>query len=264
MEFSVMTYNLRVDIPNDRLNAWSFRQEKVVKMIEKHKPIIIGTQEGLLYMLEALEENLPEYEWIGEGRRGGKRDEYCAIFYQKQLLQVVDNGQFWLSEQPLVANSISWESDFPRICTWVRFRFLADPMQQFIVYNTHLDHISQKARENGIHLILEKIKEHQEKTNLPIILMGDFNSTPENNVIRFLHGTQPIHNVVTELRDAYEKLQGQLGSTYHAFEGVKDGEPIDYIFVTNNIQVLETKIDRDKIENSFPSDHYPVITRVQL
>jgi endonuclease/exonuclease/phosphatase family metal-dependent hydrolase len=263
MVLKVMTFNLRVDVPQDGSNAWGNRAKKVTQLINNHQPTIIGTQEGLLRMIKEIEEDLPDYRWIGEGRRGGMADEFCAILYDEKKLDIIEIGQFWLSEQPDTPNSISWESNFPRICTWGHFRS-KDDGTEWIVYNTHLDHISQAARENGIHLIWKRISEHYDKKKIPIILTGDFNSEPANPVVRFLRGETSIGNETADLQDAFTVLNGPVGMTFHHFNGGIEGEPIDYIFASPEIKVLKTVVDRRKVDNAYPSDHYPVISTLEV
>lgn len=264
MELKVMTFNLRVHVPQDGINAWSHRSAKVAEVFRKYQPEIAGTQEGLLFMLKDIENSSSDYSWVGEGRRGGEKDEYCAIFYNHHVLELVKKGQFWLSETPEVPNSISWNSDYPRICTWAAFQYKKQPDKKFIVYNTHLDHISQDARENGMYLIWETIQKHQSEMNLPFILMGDLNSTPDNNVIRFLRGFEKINGVETDLQDVYTNLTEPVGSTFHAFEGITEGDPIDYIFLSRDITNVKTIVDKNKIDGGYPSDHYPVIANLKI
>jgi endonuclease/exonuclease/phosphatase family metal-dependent hydrolase len=263
MVLTVMTFNLRVDVPRDGSNAWGNRAKKVNQLINNHQPTFIGTQEGLLRMIKEIEEDLTDYRWIGEGRRGGMADEFCAIFYHDKKLDVVEKGQFWLSEQPDTPNSISWESDFPRICTWGHFR-LKNEDTEFIVFNTHLDHISQDARESGIHLIWKRISEHYDRKQIPIILTGDLNSEPANTVVRFLRGEASIMNETVNLQDAFKVLKEPVGRTFHHFNGGTEGEPIDYIFAGPEIKMLKTNVDRRKIDNAYPSDHYPVISTLEI
>ncbi|MGM0865698.1 MAG: endonuclease/exonuclease/phosphatase family protein [Bacillota bacterium] len=263
MVLKVMTFNLRVDVPQDGSNTWGNRAKKVTQLINNHQPAIIGTQEGLLRMIKDIEEDLPDYRWIGNGRRGGMADEFCAIFYHDKKLDVVEKGQFWLSEQPDTPNSISWESDFPRICTWGHFRFKNDGTE-FIVYNTHLDHISQEARENGIHLIWKRLLNHYDKKKIPVILTGDFNSEPANPVVRFLRGEAAIMDETVNLQDAFMVLNEPIGRTFHGFNGGTEGEPIDYIFASPGIKVLQTDVDRRTVDNVYPSDHYPIISTLEI
>lgn len=264
MKLSVMTFNLRVDLGVSERDRWECRIKKISKIINENSPLIFGTQEGLFRMLEDIKDNLEGYDWIGEGREEGRDGEYCAIFYNIKKLILIDKGQFWLSESPEQPGSVSWESACPRICTWAHFKFSEDDNKEFIVYNTHLDHISQKAREEGIKLIVNKIKEMKSQKNLPAILMGDFNSTPENTVVKFLRGEVMLENQRDNFIDSYSLLDGDIGITFHDFKGGEKGEPIDFIFVTPEIKMLEVAIKREKIYGGYPSDHYPLIAQVEI
>lgn len=256
-----MTFNLRVNNPEDGENAWPYRVSGVSKVIKSNHPMIIGTQEGLISMLSDLQECIPEYAMIGSGRGGGTEDEHCAIFYKKNEVGLTDQGQFWLSETPEEANSVSWETACPRICTWGEFYLLKNPTRKFLVFNTHLDHVSQTAREQGIRLVWAKMNAALEKS-LPVILTGDLNATPENKTIQFLRGADFISGQKTDLIDAYAVLKYSPGATFHDFKGGSDGEPIDYIYTSRDVNVLETKVDRSVIDGGYTSDHYPVMAEL--
>ncbi|WP_349408487.1 endonuclease/exonuclease/phosphatase family protein [Pseudalkalibacillus sp. SCS-8] len=259
MELKAMTFNLRVDLPQDGKNAWAHRKDKVKHMLGKHRPLIIGTQEGTLPMLKDISHLLPDYQWLGEGRRGGLEDEFCAIFYRGEELEVLNSGQFWLSEQPDVPGSISWDSDFPRICTWAYFQSKIHRQESFLHFNTHLDHVSQQAREKGIQLILEKIQQLHAKEGVPVILTGDFNAEPDQKAIRYID--EYVSDTLT-LQDAFSQITP--GKTFHSFEGGFKGKPIDYIFTTPDVHILSTEIDRSEVNGGYPSDHYPVLTTLQI
>jgi hypothetical protein len=55
-------------------------------------------------------------------------------------------------------------------------------------------------------------------------------------------------------------------STYHAFTGRREGDRIDFIFVSDSpkVTVLNAYIDRSNEGGRFPSDHFPVIATVQV
>lgn len=144
---TVMTLNLRLDVESDGENAWPHRVDAVADTISHSGAEIVGTQEGLPHMLAELDQRLPDYSRIGEPRRDG--DESCAIWYRHELMNVVEWGQFWLSETPDIRESVSWGSSFPRICTWALFCWSKQPTRRIRVYNTHLDHVSREARQNG-------------------------------------------------------------------------------------------------------------------
>lgn len=264
MIFKIMTFNLRYNNFADGNNAWPYRIEKVIKIINDNNPLIIGTQEGLSSMLNELDPSLSNYNRIGAGRMGGVKGEYSAIFYKKTKLEVLNHGQFWLSKTPSEVASISWGSSLPRICTWGHFRFINHPQKEFVCYNTHLDHFSQEAREKGIILIWKKMMKLKTHKKLPLILMGDLNSKPKETVVNFLRGNLVIDGLHSDLVDVYSEMKGRLGTTFHDFSGKIAGEPIDYIFVTPDITILSTKIDTRMILGGYPSDHFPVVTELSL
>ncbi|WP_208588620.1 endonuclease/exonuclease/phosphatase family protein [Gracilibacillus suaedae] len=264
MQLKVMSFNLRVNIPEDGINAWKYRKAIVTNILQNHHPGVFGIQEGLLSMIKDIETNLPEYWWIGDDRRGGNEDEYCAIFYDHQKLECIDKGQFWLSNTPEIPNSISWESDFPRVCTWGHFRCKHDIDREFIMYNTHLDHISQLARENGIALIIDRVRKHTEDCQVPNILTGDLNSEPNNVVVRFLRGEETLQGQTPHLQDSFKVVNSKPGQTFHKFSGGINGEPIDYIFCTPECKVLSADVDRSQIDGNYASDHYPIIVTLEL
>lgn len=261
---NVMTFNLRFHTPVDGLNAWSLRKHRTAGMIRKHMPHLVGTQEGLHGMLKDLEEQLPEYGWIGTGREGAGKGEHCAILYRKNSVIVHDSGQFWLSDAPETPASKSWDSSLPRICTWARFSFAASPGSELLFYNTHLDHLGQTAREKGAALIWQSLRARSAEYALPAVLTGDFNAHPDNPAIRFLRGEQPMDGERARMVDAYSLLS-EAGGTFHGFKGGTDRQaPIDYIFATPDVELLSVEIDRSRIDRRYPSDHYPVIAQVRL
>ena len=115
-----------------------------------------------------------------------------------------------------------WDAVYNRLCTWVLLE-TDKKERQFMVFNTHFDHKGVKARTESAKLILRKIKELN-KSNLPIILTGDFNLTPEQTPIAFL---------TSELKDprsiSKEKPYGPSG-TFNNFDFIflsTGGGPVD-------------------------------------
>jgi Metal-dependent hydrolase len=264
VKLPVMTFNLRTESGTSAKHAWESRSERAAEVIRQFGPLLLGTQEGSRSMLELLKEKLKGFRYIGQGRDGGTNGEYSAIFYDSSLLDVVEEGQFWLSEQPDVPGSKSWDAAFPRICTWAQFQSIEQPAHQWLVFNTHLDHIGQQAREEGILLIAGAIGRMRAHTGLPAVLMGDLNAAPDNPVIRFLCGEVTLKGYKMQLRNAFEAAAARPGATYHNFEGGEEGEPIDYIFATEEIRISQVQIVRSKVNGQFPSDHYPVAAVLEM
>lgn len=61
---------------------------------------------------------LDRYAYIGVGRDDGKEQgEYAAIFYNKERIELLENGDFWLAEQTDSPQK-GWDAACIRICTW--------------------------------------------------------------------------------------------------------------------------------------------------
>jgi endonuclease/exonuclease/phosphatase family metal-dependent hydrolase len=260
-----MSFNLRYNTPNDGENRWENRVDRAAQLVKDHDPLIVGTQEGYHVMLTDLQERLEAYAWVGQGRMGEHENEHCAVYFRKDQLEVLKQGQFWLSETPSVPASKSWDSMLPRICTWVQFRVRASG-KCFLVYNTHLDHYGPQARELGAQLIWEQIEAHHKELGLPVILMGDMNSHPGDDPIRLFRGEQlDVQGRRSWLKDGYSSLvDGPIGLTAHSFEGGAEGQPIDYIFVSPETEVRSIQVDRRMIDGRYPSDHYPVVAQLHM
>ncbi|MFB5662539.1 endonuclease/exonuclease/phosphatase family protein [Alteribacillus sp. HJP-4] len=250
----IMTFNLRVHIKEDGADAWPNRVLSAAKLIQESGAAVIGVQEARRSMLEDLQKELPHYSWIGRSRSEESLDEHCAVFYNDNALQLETQDTFWLSDTPEVPASVSWDASFPRICTWAKFKHLKNQQSSFYVFNTHLDHVGETARINGVRLIQNFIGSQNYS---PFIVLGDFNAKPASPAIQQLDKTEPT------FLNTFGSQQN-IGKTFHDFKGGDGGEPIDYIFVSNDISYLPAEILRNKIDGRFPSDHYPVITSVQL
>ncbi len=258
MKLTVMTFNLRVNTPIDGLNIWPNRSDRVIEAIKDADPDILGTQEGTLAMLNDLDKALPGYSRIGRGRMDSgqnETDEYCAIYYKNDKFQVAEQGQFWLSETPETPGSISWDSSYPRICTWGRLTSKQEPGKQLLANNTHYDHLGQHAREESSRLMLEHMAAKTADTKLPLILTGDFNVHPDNQALMMLQ-----HN----LQSAYNVMDKPPGRTFHEYMGGYDGEPIDYIFTSANVKLKSAYVDTKQRNHGYPSDHYAVIANIEI
>jgi endonuclease/exonuclease/phosphatase family metal-dependent hydrolase len=254
----IMTYNIRYDNVNDGKNQWSKRKEFLSNQIAYNEVDIFGIQEGLHHQVIYLDSVFVDYNYIGVGRDDGKtKGEYSAIFYNSKKFKVIKENTFWLSETPNEI-SVGWDASMERICTYGLFETLATK-QQFFVFNTHFDHIGTAARFNSAELILQKINELN-PDNLPVLVMGDFNLTPE---------TEPIQVLSKELNDSKNISKLKPFGPKGTFNGFKFNEPvtarIDYIFTSkNNISVKKYAVLSDSKDCKYPSDHLPVFVEIKL
>ena len=254
---SIMTYNIKLDYPKKGKNSWDNRQAFMTNQIKFHAPNVMGVQEALPNQMKDLDSLLPNYKFIGVGRDDGRNQgEYSAIFYNSQILKVVKNGTFWLSETPDEV-SMGWDAVCNRVCTYGEFENIKTG-QRFLVFNTHFDHVGETAKRESVHLVLGKIKELNIE-GLPVVLMGDFNLEPDTENIK------KITEVLADSKSISNLVFGPKG-TWNGFNFEKPvTRRIDYIFVSEeNISVIKYAVLSDSWDAKYPSDHLPVIAELEL
>ena len=256
----VMTFNIRFNNPADSLDAWPHRREGVAALIRFHDPDLVGLQEAQRNQLDDFERLLPGYAWFGLPRAdGGPTDEYSAILYRPDRLELLGHGTFWLSETPDVAGSRGWDADLPRIATWGRFhdRSTGDTL---IHLNTHFDHLGERARAESARLLKRRLAEIA--GDLPVVVTGDFNAPPDSEPIRILtESSAPLRLV--DARELSSEPPYGPNSTWNAFREVEPGRRIDFVFVGNGVRVLEHAVLSETLPSGrFPSDHLPVLAEV--
>ena len=246
----VVSYNIRYDNSQDGENQWDIRKETLASYLLKSSPDIIGMQEVLNNQLADLSNLLKEYKYVGVGREDGKtKGEYSPIFYRKSKLKVLMSSTFWLSETPQKI-SVGWDAALERICTYALF-IDRKSKKHFWVFNTHFDHLGQKARSESVNLILEQIS-ILNVNDYPILITGDLNLTPE---------TLPIKKFQSNLNDVLSdlNLNDPKYGTFNGFDITKDANRrIDYIF-QKGFRVLSAEhlwIITPK--GLWASDHHPV------
>jgi endonuclease/exonuclease/phosphatase family metal-dependent hydrolase len=270
----VMSFNVRGSFHDaTRKNAWRNRAPLNVATIKRCAPDVIGLQESQRGNLATYRRHLPRYTQI-RGPRYGNAFPYDsnAILYDRERVRPLDTGGFWLSETP-EKHSRSWGTRVARSATWALFT-LTNTSLSILHLNTHLDHVSARARREGSKLIVEKITEVSDRTGeIPaIILTGDFNARPDS----------ATHKNLTEagFTDTYLAAgheEDQSAHTFHAFKGTsyRDKHPargprrIDWILLKDPRGRLKTEshgIIRDDGEETglYPSDHYPIVADFRL
>jgi endonuclease/exonuclease/phosphatase family metal-dependent hydrolase len=257
-QMNVISYNIRYNNPGDGINAWPNRIDMVTSLLQFHEADIFGLQEALSDQIKDIEVRMPGFKWFGTGREDGKEGgEFSPIFYNSEIFDLLDNGQFWLSETPDTPSK-GWDAALNRICTWGKF-IPKNGGNSFYVFNTHFDHIGDTARARSAILIGEKIKELTAGQRSPVIVTGDFNLTPE---------TLPVVLMKRELKDSYDITQqppyGPVG-TFNEFRWnspLKDR--IDYIFVNDLVTIHKYGVLTDSRDQRYPSDHLPVLVRLSF
>ena len=265
----VGSYNIRMS-PGDRgtENDWDLRRNDLVNLVKKMDLDAFGMQEVCPDQAQYLREKLSEFEFVGDHREADRKSgEASPVFYRKSRFDAEKRGTFWLSESPDVPASKSWNTCCTRVCSYLILKDRATG-KRFCFANTHTDHVSAEAREKGMLLIIERMKEFGK--GAPIVFTGDHNCCYDEPPAR------AVRKMLKDSRDITETKDPGPRNTFQGFGKYKDGPInrrgetkdycIDYIYVSDGTRVLDFETHDDKRPGTdlYPSDHYPVTATIIL
>ena len=266
----VGSYNIRLS-PGDKgtPHAWELRKGDLVDLVRKMDLDAFGMQEVCPDQAQYLREQLPEFAFVGDHREADRKSgEASPVFYRKSRFEAEKSGTFWLSETPDVPASKSWNTCCTRVCSYL---ILKDKVtgKRFCFANTHTDHVSELAREKGMLLIVERMKDFG--AGSPIVFTGDHNCRYDDAP------AVAVRKVLKDGRDVTESSVRGPRNTFQGFGKYKDGPVdkngktykdycIDYIYVSDGTRVLDFTTHDDKRPGTdlYPSDHFPVTATIVL
>ena len=258
-KLNVMSFNMLFEHvkPAQEERQWVNRLPNAVEFFSQYRPDVVGTQELQTFQVREFVAQ-SGYGWVGgslsRGNREGDKSENEAIFYRKDKLEVLDEGNIWFSETPDKPGSFSWGMKYPRMCTWAKFRERSSG-KVFYVLNSHfyVDADKEDARLEAARIVMDKVREALK--DAPVICTGDFNGLVENASIQYLLRD----GVLKDARVMVKKPEGPEGS-FHGFRrNFVPSRRIDHIFVSDNVKVKSYRIIDDQIKTyRYISDHLPV------
>jgi len=289
----VGTYNIRLS-PADKgtPNAWNERKADMVALLKGLDLDAGGLQEVCPDQAQYLRENMPEYEFVGEHREADRvSGEASPVFFRRSRFAAEKSGTFWLSETPDVPGLKGWDAAHPRVCSYLVLREKSTG-RRFCFANTHTDHKSALAREQGMLLIIERMKDFG--GGAPIIFTGDHNcreteapavavsallknailaaETTPDGPWRTFNGWEWREKELLSsdaLKLGPDVRNAVLGSPDGLSQGggydrSGDWPRIDYIYVSPGVRVLDYKTVGDVRPGTrlYPSDHFPVVATV--
>lgn len=256
------TFNIRLQNDGDEKAGygWSVRRDRVADYISRNHIDIIGLQEVLHSQLKDLLNRLPDYDYVGVGRTdGATKGEYSPVFFLKEKFDVLEKGNFWLSETPDVPGSVGWDAALERIASYAKLRDKASG-KIFMAVNTHFDHVGVTARRESAKLIMKKIQEIVGEQ--PAVVTGDFNVTEDDEAYETMTSAQTLNGKPLKCKflDAYHMTPNHTGTayTFHNFCRIPplECEKIDFIFITPTIRVKHSHIEVPN-PKAMLSDHNP-------
>lgn len=291
----VATYNIRLATGDKgTANAWEERRDALVDLVRRLDLDAGGLQEVRPEQMAFLRERLPEFEFVGE-HRGADRisDEASPVFYRKSRFEAERSGTFWLSETPEVPGVKGWGAACPRVCSYLVLHDKSTG-KRFCFANTHTDHKSALAREKGMLLVIDRMKEFG--AGAPIVFTGDHNcretEAPAIAVSKILKNA--LYETETPPKGPWRTFSGwhwrdteystvdalKLPATVrNARKGSPDadkdkngghvwedcGARIDYIYVSPGVRVIDytTVAEARPGKKLYPSDHFPVVATIK-
>ncbi len=270
-DISVMTFNIRYGTAKDGPNSWENRKSILLDCLEKYKPDILAVQESMDFQIDAINQYMPGWKAIGVGRYHNFQEpsrphesmggESCKILFDSSKFELIEQGTYWHSDTPDVPASKTWGNSLPRITTWGIFRNV-ESRKEFVVMNTHC-HSGEPYVSNTAILIMRKWREIA--GDRPTILLGDFNLGPDSNTHALFCGKSGPSDLRGTFRDCWQELNKpeEEAGTGHGFTGTKEQRRIDWILVTPDFKIANIEIIYYNENGQFPSDHYPVMARLQ-
>jgi endonuclease/exonuclease/phosphatase family metal-dependent hydrolase len=262
----VLTCNIRITGLSEDENTpgqWENRKEVCRDVILSQKPDIICMQEVIYESYAYMKKELKGYTSFGF--TGPEMDPYTegyhfigknVIFFRTSRYEMTGSGCYWLSEDPLIGGSLSWNTTRARHCNWLRLRDKKTG-EEFRIMDIHLDHKTELARQEQTKLTIRETSQYAE--DFPQILCGDFNSGPKKAAAGFLREAG--------WKDAYETLGIPERNSFHGFKGENYKKPkprIDFIFMRGAVQPVYCKMLTDTVNGILPSDHYFIVADLKI
>ena len=248
----VMSFNLRVETPNDGINRFFNRSPRVLETIRREDPDLIGFQEAKNEMRAFLREQLPQYVVLGCGRDRSYDGEGIPIAYREDQFELIEFQTKWLSDTPDVPGSRleSDQSKYPRVYVYAKLRRLAD--NKIIAFvNTHTDHEGQKARVSESVQLLRAMREMQADV---MVLTGDFNALPDSEEMQLLTADADLGLI---------DVSAELPCSFHNFGRCVPPWKCDYIFSTHPHSECHL-VEDIPVNGVYISDHNPIVTSILM
>lgn len=243
----IMTFNIRRDILRDGANNWQYRKEYIIKMIEKYSPDIVCMQEVMPHQAKYLAHKLGS-EYHNAGLECGLGTdlvksklvfgEGLLIFYKKTKFSFVEKAKIKLYDGRLL--------NFRRAFAVTLFDNCNN--HEITVINTHFCHLSAEARKKSFTKLLSIWNKTQNSDT--VYICGDFNCEL----------TERASGIDVFSQYFFYNKPTDKG-TFNSYSDNSGGKTIDFIFT--NKPYIHSEVIRDKFDNKFLSDHWPVLSTIE-
>lgn len=249
--FNVRNDNLIKDLTKERI------EDCYQRLLYENNIEILATQEMIKSTLDVLKKKFPEYQYMGNGRYGKGRiqnsiralrkyNEHATVITKLPVIKEKTKALPWIprSLKDFYHGVFTYQSVTPRVLTDV---ILEINKQQIRLLNTHLDCHMNTVRKRQLNYILNYIK----SSSLPVILVGDFNSTLNNKL--FIKFIEDLDNLGLK----------RVEYNHKTFKKSKQDTPIDHIFIPREYKIEQIEIISNKEIEKY-SDHYPLCVTINI
>ncbi|MBR2013789.1 MAG: endonuclease/exonuclease/phosphatase family protein [Clostridia bacterium] len=281
----IMSQNVRKDDSGDATAGLggAVRMYRLQKLVEKNDPDIIGTQEANAFWIDAFSQLFGSEYSMSYQYRGASSgsDEACAILWKTEKYNLLDKGQFWLSESPNQVSTMNGQY-YPRIAHWVELEDKATG-EKILFFSTHFDFPRSASHQDGytlpqiIYLRSLFIKVCAEHPDAYPFIVGDFNIHFDTDSYRAICDGKEffdMRDVANDMSVAGHCRMGDIrNGTSGAFEKDDGSAIIDYIFSLPNkrmaVDYYTFLYDRIAVEEKGimegpVSDHFAVLADFRI
>lgn len=235
----------------ENIGTYAIRRPLLKKVFRNYNADIIGMQEVTNVWEEYFDKDLKDFKKLLV-YRGRKNKEAVPIFWKDDKLEALDHGHFWLSETP-DTESFGWNAACLRITCWILFK-IKENGKIFAFVNTHLDHISEEARINGLKLIRNFTEKHFGK-DTPLVLTGDFNALPDSETVK------NANKLFNDARKVAKETTDEI--TFHGYSD-STNQIIDYIYLSSDISCDKFQVIKEFDSGNPQSDHYGLLAEINI
>ncbi len=236
----------------------------------KVSPLKTSAEQVVLQMAKDLGD--PDILCLQESVNVGRADHTIGKYADMYL--VPNSGTLLLSKYPIVRSGQIVVEALPSLSGWADVKLKKDTVRIYILHLTsnRITEESEKLIEEGklqesrtwitagslirkyssasVHRAVQAdvIRKHMDSCPYPILVIGDFNDTPQSYAYADLLGE--------DMHDSFVERGSGIGTTY---AGSIPGLRIDYVLASKEITITQHEVLKLHY-----SDHYPIVAECKL
>jgi len=260
--------------------SWQYRSPRIIKEISQYSPDIACLQEVDHY--EFYQEKMKFLGYEGHyKKKSGTRKDGCAIFYKTSKFRMLMKKEIEYEDKKLGLYNYS-----PQNALFLKLEVTSSNSLISVIV-THLkadsEGLFETTRIAQTIMLLNEVEKFCEKDE-PIIICGDFNTTPDSKTYQLLasskvenvdigHSSGKIHQKYSvqfklNLMSAYSLYQKEGGEPPHSIFSPGWEKVFDYIWFTpqtlQTIELLDIPNGEHIPNKDYPSDHFLIVCRFAI